>query len=227
MTLIFFFLLSLLASVASFTSQSRILIAPKSAKSHVRPRRASNVSSNSVLNAIKEATFGMGCFWEPAESLLKQPGVLQTTVGYTGAPPTKPPPTYDTVCFGNDYVEGVRVVYDDEIVSYNQLLDYFFELQKPGISRQYASIIFVDADSDDGEEMTRQASKWKEENVATKVKRGDNLPYSIVEIEPLTKFYKAEEYHQRYWEKQRLRAFVGVLLIAGASSAYDGGLSIE
>lgn len=113
-------------------------------------------------------------------------------------------------------------MYDDEIVTYNQLLDYFFELQKPGISRQYASIIFVDAESDDGEEMARQASKWKEENVATKVKRGDNLPYSIVEIEPLTKFYKAEEYHQRYWEKQRLRAFVGVLLIAGASGAYDG-----
>ena len=53
------------------------------------------------LSATKEATFGMGCFWEPAESLLKQPGVLATTVGYTGAPVNKPPPTYDSVCFGN------------------------------------------------------------------------------------------------------------------------------
>jgi hypothetical protein len=114
------------------------------------------------------------------------------------------------------------VVYDDQIVSYNQLLDYFFELQKPGISRQYASIIFVDDDSGDGIEEASQASKWKDDNVASKIKRGDNLPYSIVQIEPLTKFYKAEEYHQRYWEKQRLRAFVGILLIAGASGAYDG-----
>ena len=43
--------------------------------------------------AVKEATFGMGCFWEPAESLLKRPGILATNVGYAGAPPGKPPPT--------------------------------------------------------------------------------------------------------------------------------------
>ena len=160
------------------------------------------------------------CFWEPAESLLRQPGILATTIGYTGCTsPNKPPPSYDTVCFGNDYVEAVKVVYDDDIVPYNQLLDYFFEFQKPGVKRQYASVIFVDENS---KEEAKMANEWKDENIATKVKRKDNLPYEFVQIEPLTRFYKAEEYHQRYWEKQRLRAFIGAILIAGASGAYDG-----
>lgn len=114
------------------------------------------------------------------------------------------------------------MVYDDSIVTYNQLLDYFFEFQKPGIQRQYASIIFVDEDSAEGREEAMEAFKWKDNAVKTKVTRADNLPYNIVQVEPLTKFYKAEEYHQRYWEKQRLRAFATVVLIAGSSGAYDG-----
>ena len=113
------------------------------------------------------------------------------------------------------------MVYDDDIVAYEQLLDYFFEFQKPGIKRQYASVIFVDENEQDGITEASKANQWKEEAVASKVKRKDNLPYEIVQIEPLTKFYKAEEYHQKYWEKQRLRALIGVILIAGASGAYD------
>ena len=96
------------------------------------PTRMRDVS----LSAIREATFGMGCFWEPAESLLRRPGVLATTAGYTGAPSNKPPPTYDAVCFGNDWVEAVRVVYDDEVIPYDKLLDDFFQYQKPQYSRQ-------------------------------------------------------------------------------------------
>ena len=110
-------------------------------------------------------------------------------------------------------------MYDDTILDYTSLLDQFFEVQKPGMSRQYASIVFVDDDSSADEQ--QQAMEWKTTNIKTKVKRSDNLPYEIVEIEPLSKFYRAEEYHQRYWEKQRLRAAVGVLLIAGSSGAYD------
>jgi len=203
--------------IMAFTSPSRAAATgtARLAKNigHVAARK--NPSS---LNAIKEATFGMGCFWEPAESLLKHPGVLATTVGYTGAPPNKPPPSYDTVCFGNDYVEAVRVVYDDTILDYTTLLDEFFDAQKPGLSRQYASIVFVD-DTKSSEQ--QQAMEWKSTNVKTKVKRSDNLPYEIVEIEPLSKFYRAEEYHQRYWEKQRLRAAIAVVLLAGSSGAFD------
>jgi len=145
------------------------------------------------LSATKEATFGMGCFWEPAESLLKQPGVLATTVGYTGAP---------------------VIVYDDDIISYTKLLDNFFEYQKPGYSRQYASVIFT---NDDEEESL--AIEWKEDNASKQTKTAGQ--YNLVDIEPSSAFYKAEEYHQRYWEKQRLRALLAVLLIAGESGAYD------
>lgn len=172
------------------------------------------ISSATSLSAIREATFGMGCFWEPAESLLKQPGILATTVGYTGAPPNKKPPTYDAVCFGNDWVEGVRVAYDDELVSYDQVLDYFFQLQKPGYSRQYASVVFA---NDAKEE--KQAAQWKKERIANK--SDGNLVYETVEIEPSSPFYKAEEYHQRYWEKQRLRYVIAIALIAGESGAYN------
>eukprot|EP00571_Detonula_confervacea_P017646 CAMPEP_0172312208 /NCGR_PEP_ID=MMETSP1058-20130122/17030_1 /TAXON_ID=83371 /ORGANISM="Detonula confervacea, Strain CCMP 353" /LENGTH=290 /DNA_ID=CAMNT_0013025603 /DNA_START=62 /DNA_END=934 /DNA_ORIENTATION=- len=173
------------------------------------------ISSSTSLSAIREATFGMGCFWEPAESLLKKPGILATTVGYTGAPPKKKAPTYDAVCFGNYWVEGVRVAYDDELVSYDQVLDYFFQLQKPGYSRQYASVVFAN----DATEV-KQATQWKKERIA---KQSDNKisPYEIVEIEPVSPFYKAEEYHQRYWEKQRLRYLIAIALIAGESGAYN------
>eukprot|EP00804_Cyclotella_cryptica_P004237 CCRYP_016796-RA/>CCRYP_016796-RA protein AED:0.02 eAED:0.02 QI:524/1/1/1/0/0/2/520/245 len=167
-------------------------------------------------------TINTRCFWEPAESLLKQPGILATTVGYAGCASTnKPPPTYDTVCFGNDYVEAVQVVYDDNILKYEQLLDYFFEFQKPGIKRQYASVIFIDEENEDGREEAKIATEWKVKAIESKVKPKDNLSYDIVQIEPLTRFYKAEEYHQRYWEKQRLRAFFGIILIVGASGTFD------
>eukprot|EP00957_Ditylum_brightwellii_P050098 3797928-Ditylum_brightwellii.AAC.1 len=79
------------------------------------PLRHKNIIA---LYAKKEATFGMGCFWEPSETLLSKDGILATTVGYTGGKPNAKAPTYDSVCYGRDWVEAVRVVYDDTIVSY-------------------------------------------------------------------------------------------------------------
>jgi len=117
------------------------------------------------------------------------------------------------------------VVYDDDVISYTDLLDEFMEAQKPGMSRQYASIVFVDESSSNYNSKSveqQQATEWRTNAIQTKVQRSkDKLPYEIVEIEPLTKFYRAEEYHQRYWEKQRLRAAIGAVLIAGVSGAFD------
>lgn len=182
---------------------------------------------------MREATFGMGCFWEPSESLLKKTGVLATSVGYSGAPPNKPPPLYDAVCFGNDWVEAVRVCYDDELVSYVELLDHFHECQKPGYKRQYASVIFV---NDDDEAMA--ARSWRKDRGGSMRSGGEassppssssivalssssSSSYDNVGIEPSTAFYRAEEYHQRYWEKFRMRALIGILLFAGESGAYN------
>eukprot|EP00581_Thalassiosira_minuscula_P002034 CAMPEP_0183735678 /NCGR_PEP_ID=MMETSP0737-20130205/47375_1 /TAXON_ID=385413 /ORGANISM="Thalassiosira miniscula, Strain CCMP1093" /LENGTH=285 /DNA_ID=CAMNT_0025969499 /DNA_START=19 /DNA_END=876 /DNA_ORIENTATION=- len=190
---------------------------PSSSAAAVATAAPGRRTCSTSLSAVREATFGMGCFWEPAESLLKEKGILATTVGYTGAPPNKPAPTYDSVCFGRDWVEAVRVAYDDDQVSYDQLLDHFFRLQKPAYSRQYASIIFVD---DAAEE--KEAKKWLRESASSgKKERDDNITYDIVEIESSSPFFKAEEYHQRYWEKQRLKFLIGFALIAGESGAYN------
>lgn len=173
-------------------------------------------SKSSPLCAKKEATFGMGCFWKPAEEILKVDGVLDTVAGYTGNPLAEKAPTYDSVCFGNKWVEGVRVYYDDDKVTYQQLLNAFFEAQEPKMgSRQYASIVFPhDA------EQQEIAEAWKEQEQV----RPDGVPVSFTQLEPLSKFYQAEGYHQKYWAKQRPRFAVILGLLALSSGFADSVL---
>lgn len=183
------------------------------------------------LDAVREATFGMGCFWEPSESMLKVEGVLDTVVGYAGGSlggsNLKPlqAPTYDDVCYGEAWVEAVRVAYDDEIITYETLLDAFFVAQKPDTdtgNRQYASIIFPS-----NEIQNEAAERW----LCTAKDMGrqrpsDNLAVSVVGIEYNNKnssgdngvlFYRAEDYHQEYWQKWRPRYAVAVVLLSTAS----------
>ncbi len=173
--------------------------------------------SQSQLLAKKEATFGMGCFWEPSESFLKVDGVSATRAGYCGAGPTaKTPPTYNTVCYGREWVEAVRVVYDDSVISYDELLEKFFDLHKANPqSRQYDSIIFGDSDQ------MSKAQSWIDEGIKERKRRKDGYPVSLVKLEPISSFWRAEEYHQDYWEKQRFRFGFAALLLAGASGFYD------
>lgn len=175
-------------------------------------------TTTTKLLAMKEATFGMGCFWKPSEELLKINGVQDTIVAYTGNPSSKKndqPPSYDSVSYGRNWVEAVRVKYDDSIVSYNELLNAFFEAQEPKMgSRQYASIIFVH-----NEEQESIADNWlsSEERVRNK----DGLLSRITTIEPLSTVWKAEGYHQQYWQKFRPRVIWFVVLISIASGAID------
>lgn len=174
------------------------------------PRRS---ASDTKLAAIRSATFGMGCFWAPSESLLKREGVLETTAGYTGVKDSKGPPTYDSVCYGRDWVEGVRLSFDDSVVSYEELLEDFFENNKSvSGSRQYGSFIFP---TDGGQEAV--ARKWLEAGIESRRKNNDNLEIRYTKIEKPTKFFKAEEYHQNYWPKLRVRIAVGVSLLALSS----------
>ncbi|CAB9527513.1 Peptide methionine sulfoxide reductase MsrA [Seminavis robusta] len=170
----------------------------------------------SRLQAKRDATFGMGCFWKPSEEMLKIDGVSEAAAGYTGNPNAKEVPDYDKVCFSRDWVEGVRVVYDDDKVSYEQLLDAFFEAQEPKLgSRQYASIIFPH-----DEEQQKIATEWLQEG-ADKVRESDGVPLSITQVEPLSPFYRAEGYHQNYWQKFRPRVAVVVGLIALQIAHFD------
>ena len=150
----------------------------------------------------------MGCFWKPAEELLKKDGVTDTVAGYTGNPNAQKAPDYDSVCFGRDWVEGVRVYYDKDKITYPELLDAFFEAQEPKVgSRQYASIIFPH-----DQDQKKSAEQWLNAN-AQKI-RDDGVTTVQTAVEPLSPFFQAEGYHQWYWEKQRPRFALVIALIA-------------
>mmetsp|Transcript_784 Transcript_784/g.1471 ORF Transcript_784/g.1471 Transcript_784/m.1471 type:complete len:237 (-) Transcript_784:156-866(-) len=190
-----------------------LLLLPLLASAFHSPAR--QASCQSSLGAIKESTFGMGCFWEPSEELLKVDGVVDTIAGYTGNPSATEAPTYDTVCFGRQWVEGVRVKYDDEKISYEQLLEAFFQAQKPKLgSRQYGSVIFAH-----DEEQQKIASEWKSQNANDQ--RDDGFLPDWTEIETQSKFFQAEGYHQRYWQKQRPRFALIIGLLAVATGALN------
>jgi peptide-methionine (S)-S-oxide reductase len=147
-----------------------------------------------------KATFGAGCFWH-VEALFRQvKGVKSTTVGYLGG--SLKDPTYEDVCSGQTgHAEVVQVEYDPNMVSYNDLLTVFWNnhdpttlnRQGPDVGVQYRSaIFFYDAE----QEATAKISKEKLQN-SDKFK-GRKI---VTEIVPASSFYKAEDYHQQYFEK--------------------------
>ena len=174
-------------------------------------------AGNSCSQLKAEATFGMGCFWKPSEELLKVEGVVDTVCGYTGKPVEAgaPPPTYDDVCFGRSWVEAVRVEYDESILTYEQLLDAFFEIQVPKVgSRQYGSIIFP---HDKNQDVV--AREWLSQ---PRVRASDGLGKACTQIEAQTPFFRAEQYHQRYWQKMRPRIAFVMGLLAVSAGVLDG-----
>jgi len=147
-----------------------------------------------------KATFGAGCFWH-VEALFRQvKGVKSTTVGYLGG--SLKDPTYEDVCSGQTgHAEVVQVEYDPNVVSYDDLLTVFWNnhdpttlnRQGPDVGDQYRSaIFFYDAE----QEATAKASKEKLQNSGK-----FNGRKIVTEIVPASSFYKAEDYHQQYFEK--------------------------
>lgn len=145
------------------------------------------------------ATFAGGCFWGVDEILRKIPGVLETVVGYTGGALENP--TYNYVKKGDTgHAEAVQVTFDPTKISYEELLEYFFRLHDPttanrqgnDVGTQYRSAIFYH-----NEEQKQQAQKIKE-----KIEQSKKWKNPIVTaIVPSKTFYKAEEYHQKYLQK--------------------------
>jgi peptide-methionine (S)-S-oxide reductase len=151
---------------------------------------------------MQKATFGAGCFWgvEAAFSCVK--GVVSTSVGYMGG--TLENPTYEDVCTDRTgHVEVVEVVYDPSQVSYDELLNVFWDIhdpttpnrQGPDVGTQYRSVIFY---HNAEQEAVARASKEKLQ------KSGKYKRELVTEIEPATHFWRAEEYHQQYFEKHGL-----------------------
>jgi peptide-methionine (S)-S-oxide reductase len=147
-----------------------------------------------------KATFGAGCFWGVEAAFRKVNGVLDTAVGYMGG--TMKNPTYEDVCSGRTgHAEVVQVTYDPEKVRYDQLLEVFWSIhdptqlnrQGPDIGSNYRSVIFYH-DAEQG----KTARKSKE---GVEVSGRFGFGKVVTRIVPATEFYRAEEYHQRYFEK--------------------------
>jgi len=141
---------------------------------------------------IAVATFAAGCFWGVEALFQYVPGVLATQVGYTGGTTTRP--TYREVCSGaTGHAEAVQIVFDPRRISYRELLERFWENHDATRGRakpQYRSAIFTHSP-----EQAAIAQAVKEE-----VERAEGRPL-VTEITPLRRFYRAEDYHQRYLEK--------------------------
>lgn len=186
-----------------------------------RRSRASSVCSTTatatatVLRAEKTACLGMGCFWKPSETMLSVPGVTSTMAGYSGKVDATKAPTYSDVCASRDWVEAVRVTFDDEQITYPELLDAYFESQEAKLGyRQYAPVIFAC-----GEEQMAESQEWlTKARDEGRVGKG-GVPALAVAVEPAPKFYKAENYHQAFWQKNRPRFALGVILLAVSSGA--------
>jgi peptide-methionine (S)-S-oxide reductase len=149
---------------------------------------------------IEKAVFGAGCFWHVEDAFSKVKGVVNTTVGFMGG--TTENPSYKDVCTNKTgHAEVCLVEYNPEIISYAKLLDVFWNIhnpmqlnrQGPDIGSQYKTVIFY------------YTEKQKSLSIASmKKEEGKHDKPIVTMILPAGKFYKAEEYHQRYFEKNNI-----------------------
>ena len=143
------------------------------------------------------ATFGAGCFWGVEYVFERVPGVLQTEVGYAGGHTENP--TYRDVCsHGTGHAEVLRVEFDPSVVTFEQLLEVFWAMhdptqvdrQGPDVGDQYRSAIFTNSDEQ------QRAAEASRDTAQAKFDR----PIAT-EITPAGPFWPAEDYHQRYYDK--------------------------
>jgi len=153
-------------------------------------------------NKIEKATFGAGCFWGVEESFRQVPGVISTQVGYMGGNLSNP--TYQDVCTDQTgHAEVVEVTYDPAKVSYENLLNVFWQIhdptqrnrQGPDVGTQYRSIIFFHSPE---QEATARAS------IEKLARAGLHKRPIATALAPATEFWRAEEYHQQYLGKRGL-----------------------
>jgi len=159
---------------------------------------------------LAKAAFAAGCFWGVEAEFRKIKGVVSAVSGYAGG--TKKDPTYEEVCADKTgHAETVEIGYDPSKVSYGELLETFWNMhdpttpnrQGPDVGNQYRSVIFYYSDAQ------------KKEAEASRARLQKSDPYKdsmiVTEIVPAATFYPAEEYHQRYYEKQGIDPICRVL----------------
>ena len=149
----------------------------------------------------EKATFGAGCFWKPEYVFRQVDGVVSTSVGYMGGETANP--RYEQVCTGRTgHAEVVQVEYDPERISYEELLDIFWQShdpsqlnrQGPDIGTQYRSAVFA---HDTAQQETAEASR-------AKLLDADSVATEIIQAGD---YWLAEDYHQQFFEKRGVASF--------------------
>ncbi len=145
------------------------------------------------------AILALGCFWGPEKKFSKIEGIVETEVGYCGG--IMPNATYKEVCTGEtEHAEVVRLTYDPKMISYDQIIKYFFDFhdpttlnrQGPDIGTQYRSEIFYNSD--------------EQKNISLSIIEKLNHKFKskiTTKVSKIKNYSKAEEYHQKYFEKNR------------------------
>lgn len=148
---------------------------------------------------MQKCTLALGCFWKPEENFKNKPGILETEVGYAGG--AKAQITYEEVCTGNTgHAEVVRLTFNENKISYKKILDLFFkmhdptqkDMQYPDVGTQYRSEIFYETEQQKKEatEILNDFNKILQGKIQTNISKIKN-------------YCRAEEYHQKYIEKNR------------------------
>ncbi len=156
-----------------------------------------SISLRFIPAQTETAIFAGGCFWGVEYMMGKEPGVISVESGYTGG--TTQNPTYEEVCtHTTGHAEAVRIVFDPTVVSYETLAKLFFEIhdptqknrQGPDVGNQYRSEIFY---------TTPEQQKIAERLIAQLKVKGYDV---VTAVTPATTFWKAEEYHQDYYDRK-------------------------
>ncbi len=172
---------------------------------------------------LETAVFGLGCFWGAERRFWETDGVYSTAVGYAGG--VTPNPTYEEVCSGmTGHTEVVLVVFDPTVVSFEQLLQVFWEAHDPtqgmrqgnDIGTQYRSAVYTLSDA-------QQAAAHRSRDGYASALAAAGYDAITTEIQPLDTFFYAEDYHQQYLAKNP----GGYCGIGGTGVSCPVGLDVE
>ena len=156
------------------------------------------------------AVLGGGCFWCLEAAFSELPGILGVQSGYAGG--QRPNPTYEQVCSGlTGHAEVVKITFDPDTISYAALLEFFFALHDPttpnrqgaDVGRQYRSIILT-RDAEQAQTAQKVIAHLTAEQVFSNP--------IVTQVQPLDKFYPAEDYHQQYYQKNRQAGYCRVVI---------------
>ncbi len=158
---------------------------------------------------LEKATFGGGCFWCIEAVFQRLPGIKSVVSGYAGG--DKPNPTYEEVCSGDTkHAEVVQITFDPKEISYQQILAIFWQAHNPtllnrqgsDVGTQYRSVIFYHDD--------------KQKEIANKLKAEISKSLGklvVTDVKPLNAFYKAENYHQNYYNNNKNASYCKIVIL--------------